>query len=1771
MPLLSSLPLPASGRISHVVHLGDVHIPFLKQPQQPHQKERLRIHSTVIDRLIRSVASLPSVIDRTAVVLIVGDVLDCRHTANATTVALLNQLIEGLCRVAPVYVTAGNHDILLEEDDASMGRTSNILEDEEDEEGRNAAGQEGAKDDKEAAPGIGGQHVPHRQQQQQVHHQGIPDLLGALLQPMISAGLPVAYIKDTGVYGTPGTGALFGVLHIRDAMVPGNCSGAMRCIDDMPFDLLQVHHLRHEEQEQEQEQERRDAAIFVFHGQVTRLPRPSADDNDCPLIPALAAGCGYDVCMLGDVHSMQLHNMLAVSRPRPQEGRRGSIGPDTAIEVGDDDFAVELFGDDRQQHEHNQEHVPWAYCGSTLQLGACERMFPHGFILWTFDGDLSIRARPYHLPSPFGTVILEEERREGGTFYLHNGIGPLLGSELPTPQPLEHFSKGRFAECFPPKVSLRLVGGARNITVGSLERAATALELVMGTSVVGAGRSGVRSLFSTGKDANPNGIASSPSAVLQHERDGLACPSSPIDLSHFGRPSTWVEYLIDKSDGDEDKLDRWARYLTHPELLSVPFIESSGAINDALPDIATQKLRDRNIKIGKKATEVAAFVRNEGECNAAGPGVVDPGAAPGRASNDTTSNDSGGGPFQERQQPDKSPESMGGSMTARRAFSICTLRWSWILCYGEDNSFDFSSLDGRVALLSAPNGRGKSSMLEVVCLALYGQPMPSRGGKTSLVDVPCKSRRPGSTPSCTVDVALPSLTDSSNCPPRRFRITRSYNISNATGRITTTSRVSKLVAPYDTPVTVKDGSAAVNAWVADNLGSLQSFLLCSLLTQHSDVDFFGMKPAEQRALLDEALALDAVRATCDALKESRLAHAAIVDVVQTAIETAADSARAKSSPAWIENASQEHRSKVTSAQEKCREAEADVERLTVELCSAQDALKQQEAKLVAVDSVVYAGEGQGEEKEGGAGDESASEDEEKEERGGEKASSASAASLSVEEFSDLAAKCATWKSNWPAEWVKLRRDDIEARAIRVKNEVKEKKSTLERTERELESARQALSNAKREFDAAMDRQKCSNMNMHHREDGGYGGDGGEGGDAGEEEDVYALYEKAMNDLNTARQKREEVDHAERRMLEATEQLGRVASSPEDRRVSLSDPPDQTHMRNGEARSSSMGERADWESGRRQAMQHAEQRFLTSSFDIEKGDCTEHQAADMVYASVIEFQNRVEDLAQAEQRVATLLRKVQQHRQQQEQYERRNEQARERREHTHTARMVASDDVGPYDDTCWACRVRKERAENGGGRSVASVPGVGNKGAEGTDRDESTQQLETELKDAETKAKVIKDGFGEKQDQTITPDDKLLAELSTWLRRWRANRYSDSVGASELIKEWTREDITNARTSLWIALDLERRAKDDFEAASNRSKDSKCRYKAAKEKHDSPEEAKRRESKKEEREKREASWRGVEQALESVRACEKQVEDSKEQHDLAKEAAGRVTAEADRWMHFADGALGEEGWAEKRDLVERWRSVWRRRVREMRGRRDEAAKCRMRLENELRETSEDSRRAGIACVTVREEAERHEAFAAKHKAWSSYRNMLDERRSDLAQLGVAMEGFTAWVYARRALPAIQGEVNALLASITSTGSMALVLKGSCGGLDGSGSGGGDQTYQQQQGLAWTLNDTPLTKCSGMQRFAVSLAMRLALAQLGACNVTCGQLMIDEGFGALDANNITSVPEFLHAGILGSGRFSSVLLVSHLEGVREAADVVVPIKGRPGGLSELRYGG
>lgn len=65
-----------------------------------------------------------------------------------------------------------------------------------------------------------------------------------------------------------------------------------------------------------------------------------------------------------------------------------------------------------------------------------------------------------------------------------------------------------------------------------------------------------------------------------------------------------------------------------------------------------------------------------------------------------------------------------------------------------------------------------------------------------------------------------------------------------------------------------------------------------------------------------------------------------------------------------------------------------------------------------------------------------------------------------------------------------------------------------------------------------------------------------------------------------------------------------------------------------------------------------------------------------------------------------------------------------------------------------------------------------------------------------------------------------------------------------------------------------------------------------------------------------------------------------------------------------------------------------------------------------------------------------------------------------------------------------------------------------------------------------------------------------------------LFIDEGFTACDVMNIEKVPLLLKS-IMTFGAYRSIILMSHLEQVRDAASVRVQIE-RQGVFSKIQYG-
>ena len=136
---------------------------------------------------------------------------------------------------------------------------------------------------------------------------------------------------------------------------------------------------------------------------------------------------------------------------------------------------------------------------------------------------------------------------------------------------------------------------------------------------------------------------------------------------------------------------------------------------------------------------------------------------------------------------------------------------------------------------------------------------------------------------------------------------------------------------------------------------------------------------------------------------------------------------------------------------------------------------------------------------------------------------------------------------------------------------------------------------------------------------------------------------------------------------------------------------------------------------------------------------------------------------------------------------------------------------------------------------------------------------------------------------------------------------------------------------------------------------------------------------------------------------------------------------------------------------------------------------------------------------------------------------------------------------KALPVIENEINNILAQVVDFG---VIME-----MDGK-SINAKIVYEDQE---W-----PLEMCSGMEKFVSGLAIRVAL--INVCNLPRPNfLVVDEGFGTLDADNLSSL--FMMMQYLKT-QFDFIWMISHLEQMRDIVDGLIEIK-KVNGFSKIDF--
>ena len=186
------------------------------------------------------------------------------------------------------------------------------------------------------------------------------------------------------------------------------------------------------------------------------------------------------------------------------------------------------------------------------------------------------------------------------------------------------------------------------------------------------------------------------------------------------------------------------------------------------------------------------------------------------------------------------------------------IEWKGLLCYNTKNWFDFDILKGKTNLISAKNGGGKSSFLEIICVSIFGKPIPSRNVKGNAYALISKNLDKKSIPYTCIHVIIKGDT---------FKISRFFD-SLGRPKARKGGVYRKNGEQWNT---VCSDPPKTNEWVSEHLGDIRGFLMTTMVSQSNDNDFLSMKQTEQKHHLEQIFGMKIANSKAALFKQAYLA------------------------------------------------------------------------------------------------------------------------------------------------------------------------------------------------------------------------------------------------------------------------------------------------------------------------------------------------------------------------------------------------------------------------------------------------------------------------------------------------------------------------------------------------------------------------------------------------------------------------------------------------------------------------------------------------------------------------------------------------------------------------------------------------------------------------------------------------------------------------------------------------------------------------------------
>ena len=280
------------------------------------------------------------------------------------------------------------------------------------------------------------------------------------------------------------------------------------------------------------------------------------------------------------------------------------------------------------------------------------------------------------------------------------------------------------------------------------------------------------------------------------------------DLSELNSPQEWKKYLIGDAKLPEGD---WTKWIEHPDLLVIP--------SEGFAGLSLTRIQDRNTKFTK------------------------------------------------------SVEQYNAKRDVKRSVHYLKLNYlsfSNILCFGLDNWINFETHTNEICLINGKNGSGKSSLIEAICIAIFGESLPSRFNKTNSASIINQSRKPHE--ACNTRIQL-------TVNKQKYWITRNFEFAQNDDQKLQQRNCQLIHA--DTGEVIAQQATALTAWIKENIGDYSNFLLTTIMSQSNDSDFFGLPAKEQKAIIDSLLQLNVCDAFKSLLKEASINHEYALNQITT--------------------------------------------------------------------------------------------------------------------------------------------------------------------------------------------------------------------------------------------------------------------------------------------------------------------------------------------------------------------------------------------------------------------------------------------------------------------------------------------------------------------------------------------------------------------------------------------------------------------------------------------------------------------------------------------------------------------------------------------------------------------------------------------------------------------------------------------------------------------------------------------------------------------------